>query len=121
MAGRVSLTDAQVRDWLLNFYVPERLANPSMRDLLRAHGRLAEGSPAAVARQAQALMQEPIEALRPADDAPSAAWRPYRVTLVYLQRRTSDLAGSALGLSLRQMSRERTRAIRLLRAELENP
>ena len=114
------LTDAQVRRWLTNFHDPERLADPAMRDLLRDHGRPPEGSPVAVARQAATLLREAIEALAPAPEAPRHAWRPFFVLVVsYVHAATLEVTGARLDLSTRQVSRERTRAIRLLRGELE--
>lgn len=122
MAVRVSLTDTQVRRWLLNFYVPERLADSARRDLLHAHGRPAEGSPVAVAREAQALIRAKIDALTPGPDAPRHAWRPFFVLVVsYLHGASTAAAAGRLALSPGQVTRERTRAIALLRAELETP
>lgn len=117
-----NLNDSQVRRWLSNFHVPERLADPPMRDLLRAHGRPADGSTVSVARQAAALLRDGIEALAPAPEAPRHAWRPFFVLVVsYVQAGSLETTGARLDLSTRQVSRERTRAIHLLRTELEAP
>lgn len=116
-----NLTDSQVRGWLVNYYYPERLADPAMRDVLRLHGRPYEGSTWAVYRASTALLREMIERLRPDPDAPSDAWRPYRVLIVsYVERQDLATTGKQLAMSTRQVTRERTRAVALLRAELEN-
>ena len=117
----MKLTDDQVRAWLSNFHHPERLSDSSMRDLLRAHGRPSEGSTVAVAREASDLIRDKIEALAPGPDAPRVAWRPFFVIVVsYLHGNTLEVTAARLSLSPRQVSRERTRAVALLRAELES-
>lgn len=116
------MTDAQVRYWLKNLHAPDRLTDPAMRDLLQAHGRPAEGSTVTVAREASALLRDKIGALAPASDAPPYAWRPFLVLVVsYLHANSLEVTALRLGMSTRQVTRERTRAIRLLRAELEAP
>lgn len=118
----VALTDAQVRHWLSNLHAPDRLVDPAMRDLLQAHGRPFNGSILAAANEAATLLRDKIEALQPGRDAPREAWRPYLVLLVFdLESRRLRGTAKMLGMSERQVSRERARAVALLRAELEAP
>ena len=115
-----ALTDAQVRHWLSNLHAPDRLLDPAMRVLLQAHGRPFNGSILAAANEAATLLRDKIEARQPARDAPREAWRPYLVLTVFdLQAKSLRSTAAMLGLSERQVSRERARAVRLLRAELE--
>ena len=116
----VELTDSQVRAWLTNLYQPGALADPVMRDLLQAHGRAYRGSDLAVTKDARQLLRDKLERLLPRPEAPEYIWRPYRVlTLCYFDPHSHHTAARLLGLSSRQLSREKLKAIRLLRAELE--
>ena len=121
MPGRVSLTDAHVRHWLLNFYRFEPFTDPVVRDLLRAHGRPHTGSPLAVSEELRRLIQEKIAGFTPAPGAPPEAWRPYQVLQSYMHRDKLRVVAWRLHVSERQASRERARAVSLLRAELESP
>ena len=125
MRGRMAsdaLTDAQLRLWLRHLHTPGRLADPSIRDLLRAHGRTHDGPPLAIAREASTLLLEKIGALQPVQGAPREAWRSYMVlTVSFVQGQKVSAVAERLGMSERQVTRERTRAIRLLRSELETP
>ena len=115
-----ALTDAQVRHWLRHLHAPDRLVDPALRDVLRAHGRRDDGSLVTVATEAARLLREKVEALQPSRDAPREAWRPYLVLTVFdLQAKGLRSTATMLGLSERQVSRERSRAVALLRAELE--
>lgn len=103
---------AQARWWLTNLARPERLVDPHMTTLLRAHGRPAEGSPLEVGRAAARLLVDAIESL-------GAAGLPYRVlSTCFVEGVKSRQAATRLGLSERQLSRERSRAIALLVAQL---
>ncbi len=118
----MELTDPQVRGWLTNIYQPGALADPVIRELLRAHGCRAEGADLAVSREARDFLRGQIERLQPRPSAPKHFWRPYRVlVLSYLEGHTFYAVACLMGLSPRQLSREKLRALRLLRAELENP
>ena len=121
MAGGVSLTDAQVRLWLRHYYRFDKLDDPTMRSLLRLHGRPHEGTPRAVSDQARALLRDKIEVFKPSEEAPPDAWRTYRVLVGYTRREKLYRDAWALSVSERQASRERARALSLLRQELEVP
>lgn len=83
---------------------------------------MAEGSDLVVAGEARDFLREVVERLKPRDGAPEHVWRPYRVlVLMHLEGHSHFTAARLLGLSSRQLSRERAKAIRLLRRELEGP
>lgn len=106
------LDAARARWWLTNLGRPERLGDAHMAALLRAHGRGAVGSSLDVGRAGAQLLTETIEGL-----APSGL--PYRVLKTcFLDGVKSRQAAVRLGLSERQLSRERSRAVALLVAEL---
>lgn len=110
------------RRWLSNLTRPERLADPEMRALLRAHGRDAGASPIEAGRAAASLLEDAIEALRPPPGARASQRLPHRVlTTCFLEGTKSRQAAGLLGLSERQLSRERSRAISLLSAQLVPP
>ena len=90
-----------------------------MRATLKAHGRLYIGPMLVVAREARALLREKIEALRPPPDAPDRAERAYIALRCFVQGDKLWVTAKTLGLSQRQATRERARAVALLRAELE--
>lgn len=116
----MELSDRQVTAWLTNIYQPGALADPAMREVLRAHGRLAEGSDLAVSGDAREFLREMVDRLMPRPDAPEQYWRSYRVlVLSFLEGHSHFTVARLLALSSRQISRERTKAIRLLRDELE--
>lgn len=116
-----NLTDSQVRAWLTNLYQPGALADPVMRAVLQAHGRAYRGSDFAVSQDAREFLREMVERLQPRNGAPELVWRPYRVlVLSFVERHSWHTVARLMGLSDRSFSRERARAIRLLRQELEN-
>ena len=122
MAGGGLVDEALTRRWLANLARPERLADSEMRALLRAHGRDAGGPPVEVGRAAAQLLQEAVDALRPPPGVPAARGLPHRVlTTCFLEGVKSSRAAGMLGLSERQLSRERSRAISLLAARLAPP
>lgn len=113
MAGANAVVDvARARWWLTNLARPDRLADAHMSALLRAHGRTVEGSPLEVGRAGARLLTEAIESL-------AATGLPYRVLVTcFVDGIKNRRAAARLGLSERQLSRERTRAIALLTAQL---
>lgn len=120
----MELTDSQVRGWLANLYEPGALDDPEMRDVLRAHGRPSEGTSFDVSQEARAFLREMVEKLLPSTDSMTiaAAWRPYQVaTLAWVDPHSHFTVARLMGFSSRQISREKARAIRLLRSGLENP
>lgn len=103
---------ARVRWWLTNLARPERLADPHMAALLRAHGRAVRGAPLEVGRAGARLLTDAVEGL-------AGAGLPYRVLRTcFVEGLKSRQAAARLGLSERQLSRERSRAIALLVAQL---
>ncbi|HEX2195697.1 MAG TPA: hypothetical protein VHJ76_02125 [Actinomycetota bacterium] len=122
MARNAFVDEATTRRWLANLARPERLADPEMRALLRAHGRDASGSAVDTGRAAAKLVEEAVDALRPPPGATARQALPHRVlTTCFLGGAKSRQAAAALGLSERQLSRERSRAISLLAAQLQPP
>ena len=116
-------TDAQVRRWLGLLRRPDQLAVPELADLLRAHGRL-PGTASAVetGRAAAELLVDAIERLRAPDGANREQKLPYQVLKTcFVDGAKSFQAAGRFGMSERQLSRERSRAIGLLRTELESP
>ena len=113
----MTATDAAVdvtraRWWLTNLSRPERLSDPHLAALLRAHGRSAGGSPLEAGRAGARLLLDAIEGL-------AGAGLPYRVLRTcFVDGVKSRQAATRLGLSERQLSRERSRAIALLVAQL---
>lgn len=89
--------------------------------MLRAHGRLPETrSTLDFGRAAADLLREKIEALRAPPDAGRAQQLPHLVLeTCFVDGAKLFQAAGRLGLSERQLTRERTRAIGLLKAELE--
>lgn len=113
---------AATRRWLADLGRPERLATPEMRVLLRAHGRPAPAPALEAGRAAAQLLEDAIETLDPGDGSSRAERLPYRVLRTCFVDGTKNArAATLLGLSERQLSRERTRAVELLAAALAPP
>ncbi|HEX2295388.1 MAG TPA: hypothetical protein VHN37_08780 [Actinomycetota bacterium] len=111
--------EARVRRWLTNLARPEQLADPHMAALLRAHGRPSSGSPVDVGRAGARLLADAIEALAPPSGTPRSGALPYRVLRTcFVDGAKSRQAAASLGMSERQLSRERSRAVSLLTAHL---
>lgn len=114
--------EARVRRWLVNLARPELLADPEMTALLHAHGRAAFGSRVEVGRAGAGLLADAIESLAAPDGSPAAATLPHRVLRTcFLEGTKNTRAAERLGMSERQLSRERSRAIALLAAHLAPP
>jgi hypothetical protein len=109
-----------LRRWLSLLDQPDRLTDEALRRLLESHGRMPEAtSSLAIGRAAADLLTEKIEQLKP----PAGAAR--ELALPYLVLQTCFLEGSKLvqaaarlGMSARQLTRERARALEMLAAEL---
>lgn len=109
----------RVRAWLTNLRRPDRLADPAMRELLRAHGRLATGTTLEVGELGADLLREKIAALEPGDRASASERLPFLVlSTSFVEGAKNTQAARKLGLSERQLSRERTRAVSLLAEKL---
>lgn len=113
-------TEADVRRWLSLLRQPDRLAEPDLAALLRARGRLpAAASPIAVGQAARDMLVQAIDRLRPDADGPKHQELPYLVLKTcFVDGAKHVPAAERLGMSPRQLTRERARAIRLLSAEL---
>ena len=117
-----AVPEAQLRRWLALLTRPDRLADAEeLAGLLQTHGRLPEnGSAVDIGRAGADLLRDTIESLAPLDDASRDERLPYEVLKTcFLDGAKLWQAASKLGMSERQMTRERSRAIKLLQAELE--
>lgn len=119
MAAAIRIDEDTVRRWLVNLRRPDRLDDRALSALLRAHGRSPGGPGLRAGRAGAEFLREKIESLRPPDGAPPGEATAHRVlTTCFVEGRKSFQAAALLGLSERQISRERSRAIALLTAEL---
>lgn len=117
----VLVDETRMRRWLAHLARPELLADADMRALLRLHGRSVPAAPLEAGRAAARLLADAVEALAPGDGSPEAALS-YRVLRTcFLEGAKNRHAAARLGLSERQLSRERSRAIALLTAQLAAP
>ena len=118
------VSEERLRRWLTLLRQPDRLAEGGdVAPLLALHGRLpSAASRVDLGRATADLLRDAINGLEPAPDAPQEQRMPYQVLRTcFLDGATRWQAANKLGLSERQMSRERTRAIRLLKAALDAP
>jgi ATP/maltotriose-dependent transcriptional regulator MalT len=120
MTGGSPLDEATVRRWLGLLRHPNRLDSPEMRELLRVHGRLPpSASPLDVGRAAARFLIDTIDRLAAPPDAPAAERLPHAVLKTcFVEGAKLYQAAQKLGLSERQLTRERGRAISLLTAQL---
>lgn len=117
------IDDAQLRRWLTLLHRPDQLSSPEITELLKAHGRLPSSSSSlAVGHAAAALLTDMIERLKPAGEADRQQELPHLVLKTcFVKGAKLFQAAATLGLSERQLSRERARAIALLRTEIQAP
>jgi hypothetical protein len=113
-------TEDDLRRWLTDLRRPDRLAGPEVTQLLRARGRLpAASSPLAVGNAARDLLVQAIDNLKPDMAGAKQQDLPYLVLKTCFVDGAKHLAAAErLGMSPRQLTRERARAISLLHAEL---
>lgn len=109
-----------MRWWLEELRKGRSPYDPDFVAIMRSHGYdPGEKTRAEVARDASEFLRHRIESLRAPRGASTQEQMPHAVlTLCFVQGWKSAHAGKQLGMSERQMSRERTRAIRLLRDTL---
>jgi ATP/maltotriose-dependent transcriptional regulator MalT len=121
-AGVTELTDATVRQWLGMLTRPARLASLEVKDLLFAHGRLPnDASDSTIGQAAADLLLEIIDSLRAPDDATREQRLPHDVLRIcFVEGAKVHQAARRLGISERQLSRERTWAVGLVKAALES-
>jgi ATP/maltotriose-dependent transcriptional regulator MalT len=119
----IQFTESQLRRWLTLLQKPDQLACPEVEALLDAHGRRPDmPSEVAVGKAAAELLIEEIERLAPKQDSSRDQNLPHLVLRTcFIDGAKLFQAAARLGLSERQLTRERTRAIRLLKSELEVP
>lgn len=117
------LTPQSIRALLSNLDRPHRLDTPEIRTLLRACGRSpSKTTPTAVGAAAASLTRDKIAALEAPSGSTWAQRIPHAVLeTCFLRGLKNYQAAQELGVSERQLSRERTRALQLLAEELAPP
>lgn len=120
IVGPDEVSDSKLRRWLTLLNQPDRLVDEDLERLLRIHNRLpASQSHLDLGNAAADLLKEKIHRLKPAEGADRVQQLPYLVLeTCFVKGAKLFQAAARLGLSERQLSRERSRAISLLRAEL---
>ena len=120
MTGAPQIDEEKVRRWLGLLRHPNRLDSPEMRALLSAHGRLPQApTPLDVGRAAARFLSDTIDRLAAPPDAPAGERLPHAVLRTcFVEGAKLHQAAAKLGLSERQLTRERGRAISLLAAQL---
>lgn len=111
-APSARLTPQILRALLPNLDRPHRLDTPEIRTLLRAHGRSpSKATPTAVGAAAASLIKDKIAALEAPSGSTWAQRMPQAVLeTCFLRGLKNYQAALELGISERQLSRERTRA-----------
>jgi hypothetical protein len=120
--GPNAVSEERLRRWLGLLRQPDKLATEEIEVLLKAHGCMPESqSPLAIGQAGAQLILNAIERLRPSEDAGRSESLPHEVlTRCFIDGAKLFQAAVQMGLSERQLSRERARAIGLLKAELDN-
>jgi ATP/maltotriose-dependent transcriptional regulator MalT len=120
MNGAPPVDEEKVRRWLGLLRHPNRLDSPEIRALLGAHGRLpGTANPLDVGRAAARFLTDTIDRLAAPPDAPAGEKLPHAVLRTcFVEGAKLHQAASKLGLSERQLTRERGRAISMLTAQL---
>lgn len=115
-----SVTEASLRRWLAALGQPAQLPDPDLVQLLETHGRMpAARSAIAMGEAARDLIVQAVDRLRPDPGAPRVQQLPYTVlNMCFVEGVKWVTAADRLGISPRQLTRERTRALLLLRDEL---
>lgn len=113
-------SEAKIRRWLTLLGQPDRLVDDDLERLLRLHNRMpTTQSQLDIGKAAADLLKEKIERLRPPEGSGRAEQLPHLVLeMCFIDGAKLFQAAGRLGLSERQLSRERGRAISLLKAEL---
>ena len=113
------LTNEDLRTALTNLNRPDRLDTSAVRRLLASHNAVpADAAPLSIGKAFADLLHEKIESIRSTGSVRDDQL-PYRVLVTcFVQGKKSSQAARELGLSERQLSRERTRAITILRQTL---
>lgn len=116
------LTEQTLRRWLSLLRRPDQLGTTGIGELLTACGHVSENpTPLSLGHAGAELLLDAIERLRPAEGASRDEDLPHKVLeTCFIQGAKLFQAASRLGLSERQLTRERARSIALLKAELES-
>lgn len=116
----MQITDTQVRFWLEELRKGRTPYDPEFVSIMRSHGYdPGDKTRAEMARDAAEFLRHRIESLRAPRGASPNEQMPHAVlTLCWVEGWKSTHAAKRLGMSERQMSRERSRAVRLLRDAL---
>lgn len=118
MQARVTVE--QVRRWLKLLQRPDQLGCAGVDKLLSSHGRSIDGtSPLELGEEASRLITETIGRLDPPAGSSPEQRLPYLVLKeCFIDGTKRSQAATRLGLSERQLTRERTRALGLLKDQL---
>lgn len=113
-------TTEDVRRWLSAMRDPDRLVDPVMVEMLRLLGRFPTGaSRAAVGQAAADLLTTAIERLKPARPSGRRERTAYQILRTcYVEGAKAQRATELLGISMRQLTRDRSRAVELVADEL---
>jgi hypothetical protein len=115
----VQITDAQIRTWLDRLAKGRVVYDPELVAVMRAHGYGATGKTRAeVARDGDQFVRERVEALRTRPGASTREQMPHATARLWIEGWTSARAAKQLHVSERSLSRERSRAVALLRDAL---
>jgi ATP/maltotriose-dependent transcriptional regulator MalT len=115
-----SVTEAQLRRWLGLLGRPDQLGAADVAPLLTAHGRMPDSrSPLALGHATAELLLDAIDRLKPSNGGRDEGLPHQVLQICFVEGNKLFQAATKLGLSERQLSRERSRAIRLLLAEIE--
>lgn len=122
-AAVANLTEESLRRWLTLLRQPDRLADAELEHLLAAHRRLPETRSALALGHAGAeLLTDVIEGLDPPEESGAERRLPYLVLKTcFVEGAKRWQAANKLGISERQITRERSRAIKLLMQQLQSP
>lgn len=101
---------------------PSKMDSPEVREFLQAHGRMPQVPTAeSVGRAAAGLLRDAIGRLRPPAGAPHSEQRTYQVLkLCFIDALKLPQAAPRLKMSERQLTRERSRAIGVLKDRLNS-
>lgn len=115
------ISDTDLRRWLTLLRRPDRLGGTELAGLLRERGVVpANASDVAAGEATLRFVRDTIERMRPADGAPRDQQLPHLVLKTcFVDGVKLFQAANRLGMSERQLSRERAWAIGLLRTEIE--
>ena len=120
MSAAPGADEDELRRWLGLLRHPNRLDSAEIRTLLQVHGRLPpDANPLDVGRAAARFLTDTIDRLAAPPDAPASERLPHDVLRIcFVEGAKLHQAAAKLGMSERQLTRERGRAISVLAAQL---